>query len=79
MKNDKWNLNGTFNGDKSIYDNGSSDELSMDKDKQQNKKMLVITRDSMLNGTHEKGMPKKQFCGRYQCNDSGEYRSVSKK
>ena len=34
MKNDKWNLNETFNGDKSIYDNESSDELSMDKDKQ---------------------------------------------
>ena len=34
MKNDKWNLNETFNEDKSIYDSESSDELSMDKDKQ---------------------------------------------
>ena len=34
MKNDKYNLNKIFNGDKSFYDNESSDELNMDKDKQ---------------------------------------------
>ena len=32
MKNDKCNLNETFNGDKSFYDNESSDESNMDKD-----------------------------------------------
>ena len=33
MRNGKCNLNETFNGDKSFYDNESSDELNMDKDK----------------------------------------------
>ena len=33
MRNGKCNLNKTFNGDKSFYDNESSDELNMDKDK----------------------------------------------
>ena len=33
MKNDKCNLNETFNGDKSFYDNEFSDESNMDKNK----------------------------------------------
>ena len=33
MENEKCNLNETFNGDKSFYDNESSDESNMDKDK----------------------------------------------
>ena len=59
MKNNKCNLYQTFNGDKSFYDNESSDESNMDKDKtaEQNKKG-VITGDSMLNGIHEKGISK---------------------
>ena len=59
MKNDKCNLNETFNGDKSFYDNEFSDESNMDKDKTiEQKKRVVITGDSMLNGIHEKGMSK---------------------
>ena len=59
MKNDKCNLNETFNGDKSFYDNDFSDESNMDKDKTMNKrKRVVITGGSMLNGIHEKGMSK---------------------
>ena len=59
MKNDKCNLNETFNGDKSFYDNKSSDESNMDKDKTiEQKKRVVITGDSMLNGILEKGMSK---------------------
>ena len=57
MKNDKCNLNETFNGDKSFYDNESSDESNMDKDKTiEQKNRVVITGDSMLNGIHEKSM-----------------------
>ena len=84
MKNDKCNLNETFTGDKSFYDTEFSDESNMDEDKtiEQNKR-VVITGDSMLNGIYEKGMSKnykgKQFSGRYQCNDFGEHRSISKK
>ena len=56
MKNDKCNLNETFNGDKSFYDNQSSDRSNMNKDKTiEQKKRVVITGDSMLNGIHEKG------------------------
>ena len=33
MKNDKCNLNETFNGDKSFYDNEFSDESNMDENK----------------------------------------------
>ena len=33
MKSNKCNLNETFNGDKSFYDNKNSDESNMDKDK----------------------------------------------
>ena len=59
IKNDKCNLNETFNGDKSFYDNESSDESNMDKDKIiEQKKRVVITGDSMLNGINEKGMSK---------------------
>ena len=59
MKNDKCNLNETFNRDKSFYDNEFSDESNMDKDKTiEQKKRVVITGDSMLNGIHEKGMSK---------------------
>ena len=59
MKNDKCNLNEKFNGDKSFYDNEFSDKSNMDKDKTiEQKKRVVITRDSMLNGIHEKGMSK---------------------
>ena len=59
MKNDKCNLNETFNGDKSFYDNEFSDESNMDKDKTiEQKKRVVITGDSMLNGIHEKGKSK---------------------
>ena len=59
MKNDKCNLNETFNGDKSFYDNDFSDESNMDKDKTMNKrKRVVITGGSMLNEIHEKGMSK---------------------
>ena len=60
MKNDKCNLNETFNGDKSFYDNESSDESNMDKDKTiEQKKRVVITGDSMLNRIHEKSMSNK--------------------
>ena len=40
MKNDKCNLNETFNGDKSFYDNESSDESNANKEKtiEQNKR-----------------------------------------
>ena len=55
MENDKCNLNETFNGDKSFYDNEFSDEQIWIKIKQ-NKKRVVITGDSMLNGIHEKRM-----------------------
>ena len=60
QKNDQCNLNETFNGgDKSFYDNEFSDESNMDKDKTiEQKKRVVITGDSMLNGIHEKGMSK---------------------
>ena len=57
MENDKCNLNETFNGDKSFYDNEFSDEQIWIKIKQ-NKKRVVITGDSMLNGIHEKRMSK---------------------
>ena len=33
MRNDKHNLNETMNGNKSLYDNESSDKTNMDKDK----------------------------------------------
>ena len=59
MKNDKCSLNETFNGDNSFYDNESSDESNMDKDKTaKQKKRMVITGNSNLNGIHEKGMSK---------------------
>ena len=60
QKNDQCNLNETFNGgDKSFYDNEFSDESNMDKDKTiEQKKRVVITGDSTLNGIHEKGMSK---------------------
>ena len=59
MKNDKCNLNKTFNGEKLFYDNELSGESNMDKDKIiEQKKRVVITEDSMLNGIHEKGMSK---------------------
>ena len=59
MKNNKCDPNETFYGGKSFYDNESSDESNMDKDKtiEQNKR-VAITGDSMLNGIHEKGMSK---------------------
>ena len=59
MKNNKCNLNETFNGDKSFYDSESSDKSNMDKNQtiEQNKR-VVITGDSMLHGIHEKGMGK---------------------
>ena len=57
MENDKCNLNETFNGDKSFYDNEFSDGQIWIKIKQ-NKKRVVITGDSMLNGIHEKRMSK---------------------
>ena len=57
MKNDKCYLNETFNGDKSFFNNKSSDESNMDKHKTiELKERVVITGDSMLNGIHEKGM-----------------------
>ena len=57
MKNDKCNLNETFNGDKSFYDNESSEESNMGSDKTiEQKKKVVITGDSMLNGIHAKDM-----------------------
>ena len=52
MKKSKFNLNRTFNGDKSFYGNSSSEESNMDKDKTiEQKKKAVITGDSegMLN------------------------------
>ena len=59
MKNDKCNLNEAFNGEKLFYDNELSGESNMDKDKIiEQKKRVVITEDSMLNGIHEKGMSK---------------------
>ena len=59
IKNDKCNLNETFNGDKSFYDNEFSDESNMDKDKTiEQKKRVVITGDSTLNGIHDKGLSK---------------------
>ena len=59
MKNYKCNLNETFNGDKLYYNNESSDESNMGKDKTiEQKKRVVITGDSMLNGIHEKSMSK---------------------
>ena len=84
MKNDKCNLNETFNRDKSFYDNEFSDESNMDKDKTiEQKKRVFITEDSTLNRIYEKGMSKnyigKQFPRRYQCSDFGEHRSISKK
>ena len=33
MKIDKYNLNETINGNKSLYDNESSDKTNMDKDR----------------------------------------------
>ena len=58
-ENDKCNLNETFNGYKSFYDNEFSEESNMGKDKTiEQKKRDIITRDSMLNGIHEKGMSK---------------------
>ena len=48
-----------INCDKSFYDNESSDESNMDKDKTiEQKKRVFITGDSMLDGIHEKGMSK---------------------
>ena len=48
MKSNKCNLNETFNSDKSFYDNESSDESNMDKDKRiEQKKRVVFTRDFM--------------------------------
>ena len=47
MKNDKCNLNETFNGDKSFYDNEFSDESNMDKDKQQNKRKGWLLQETL--------------------------------
>ena len=59
MKCNKCNQNETFNGYKSFYDNESSDESNMDKNETiEQKKQVVITGDSILNGVHEKGMSK---------------------
>ena len=53
MKNDKCNLNETFN------DNEFSDKSNMDKDKTiEQKKRVVITGYSLFNEIHEKGMSK---------------------
>ena len=42
MKSNKCNLNETFNGDKSFYDNESSDESNKDKDKTLAQKKRVV-------------------------------------
>ena len=53
------NLEETFSGNKWIINNESSDESSFKKDKtKEQKKRVVITGDSMLNGIHEKGLSK---------------------
>ena len=59
MRNDKCNLNETFNGDKSFYDNKSSDESIMNKYKTiEQKKRVAVTGGSMFSGIDEKGMSK---------------------
>ena len=59
IKNDKCNINETFNGDKSFYDDESSVESNMDKDKTiEQKERVVITGDYMLNEIREKSMSK---------------------
>ena len=59
MKNVKCNINETFNGNKTFYDDESSVESNMDKDKTiEQKKRVVITGDFMLNEIHKKGMSK---------------------
>ena len=59
MKNDNCKLNEKFNGGNSFYDKESSDESNMDKDKIiEQKKRVVITGDSMLNGILERVMSK---------------------
>ena len=53
------NLEETFSSNKSIINNESSDESSFEKDKtKEQKKRVVITGDSMLNGIHEKVLSK---------------------
>ena len=53
------NLKETFSSNKSIIKNESSDESSFKKDKtKEQKKRVVITEDSMLNGIHDKGLSK---------------------
>ena len=60
MKNDKYNLNETLNGDKSFYHfihNGSSSQIKYEKPIEW-KKRVIITGDSVLNGIHEKRISK---------------------
>ena len=72
MKNDKCNLNETFNGDESFYGNECSEESNMDQDKTiEQKKKVVFIGDSMLNGTHEKGMSKKYRVNNFAGGTSG--------
>ena len=53
------NLEETFSSNKSIINNEFSEESSFKKDKtKEQKKRVVITGDSMLNGIHEKGLSK---------------------
>ena len=59
MRNDKCNLNETFNVDKPFYDNKSSDESIMNKYKTiEQKKRVAVTGGSMFSGIDEKGMSK---------------------
>ena len=59
MRNDKCNLNETFNVDKPFYDNESSDESIMNKYKTiEQKKRVAVTGGSMFSGIDEKGMSK---------------------
>ena len=59
MRNDKCNLNETFNVDKPFYDNESSDESIMNKYKTiEQKKRVAVTGGSMFSGIGEKGMSK---------------------
>ena len=59
MKNCECSLTDTFNSDRSLCDYNSSEESSDNKTDTRNdqqKKKVVITGDSMLNGLHEKGL-----------------------
>ena len=47
MKNDRCNLNKTFNGDKLFYDNKSSGESNMNKDKTIERKKRVVIMEYM--------------------------------